>query len=295
MLIWTQWNKTRSNAIINVPVAPSIAGENNTIQKNIGVVRNAGTDVTLNVTPIERRAIRWNIGGNFSHNNSVVVRLNPGQTTIPLSNNLRIAAGYPLFARFERPIVGFADANGNGIIEPSEIVLGDSAVYVGQEVPKYQLNMNTGVALLNGRISMNATFAYQNGMTQFSGGTLTSGAFSQIANAPGTPLGTQAALVAATYYGQSGGSQIGLIQTVNTFRFSELSINYTMPNGFTQWLHIPRISVAVQGKNLALHTNYRGKDPDVNAFATVSDADITADTGQLPEARTWWLRFNLGN
>ena len=55
------------------------------------------------------------------------------------------------------------------------------------------------------------------------------------------------------------------------------------------------MSMALQGSNLALHSNYRGKDPNVNAFSTVSGVDETADLGQIPEPRTWWLKLTLGN
>ena len=46
------------------------------------------------------------------------------------------------------------------------------------------------------------------------------------------------------------------------------------------------LSVALQGTNLGLHTNYRGKDPDVNAYTT---GNGVVDTGVLPQPRTWRL------
>ena len=52
------------------------------------------------------------------------------------------------------------------------------------------------------------------------------------------------------------------------------------------------MSLALQGSNLGLHTNYHGKDPDVNAY---SNGNQTADTGQLPQPRVWSLRVTLGN
>jgi hypothetical protein len=159
--------------------------------------------------------------------------------------------------------------------------------------------------LLSGRISVNATFAYQNGMTQTNVGALQSGALISALNAPHVPLATQAAYVAAACNatagqiaggcGGSSGSPIGVIQTVNTFRFNDLSVNYNVPSAIAQWFRAPRMMLALQGSNLALHTNYRGKDPNVNAFATVSGGDETIDSGQIPQPRTWWLKLTLGN
>jgi hypothetical protein len=55
------------------------------------------------------------------------------------------------------------------------------------------------------------------------------------------------------------------------------------------------MTVALQGSNLGLHTNFRGKDPNFNAFATAGTGDQTQDLGQIPEPRTWWLKVTLGN
>ena len=52
------------------------------------------------------------------------------------------------------------------------------------------------------------------------------------------------------------------------------------------------MSIALQGRNLALFTNYRGKDPAVNAY---SSGNLTADTGQLPPTRTYALHITMGN
>lgn len=305
-MTYTQYNKTRNDAIISIPIAPSVntqgVGSNNSMFKNIGVVRNTGTELTVNTQVFESRALSWTVGGNLSNDNNVVVRLNPGQPTI-LVGNTRVEAGYPLFGEWALPIVAFVDANHNGFVEPGEIVYGDSAVFIGQPNPKYQLNFNTGVTLLSGRLSVNATFAYQNGLTQTNAGALNSGAFAILPNAPGTSLATQAAVVAATCGtfpdGCVGGqSDIGIIQTVNTFRFNDLSINYTLPRTLSNWLRVPTASLALQGSNLALHSNYRGKDPNVTVFSTNTvngSGDLTVDAGQLPLPRTWWLKLTLGN
>jgi hypothetical protein len=303
---YTQYDKTRHNAILSIPVAPSVeagdAGPDNfgnifSIEKNIGEIRNTGTEMSANARVFESRALSWNVGVNLSNDNSLVVRLNEGQQPFCFTGTLQnggscVVAGYPLFSDFAKPIASFVDANHNGIIESNEIRYGDSAVFVGQQEPKYQLNLNSGVTLLNGRLSVNATFAYQNGLTQNNQAGLTSGAFAALLNQPNTPLATQAAVVAAL---AGGGSAIGLYQTVNSFRFNDLSINYTLPTTLASWFRVPRMSVALQGSNLALHTNYRGKDPGVNAFSTVSAGDETADLGQIPQPRVWWLKLTMGN
>ena len=303
----TQYDKVTYDAILGIPVAPSVGNvyDAGTIYKNIGEVQNTGTELTATVQVFQSRALGWTVGGNFSNDKNVVVRLNPGVSTIDEGNGTRIAAGYPLSGRWAQPIVAFADVNHDGIIEPNEIALGDSAVYVGQETPKYQMNLNTGVTLLNGRLSVTATFAYQNGLTQFNDAYATSGVIALIPNAPGTSPATQAAITAAHgqyFYSNANTeySNIGLIQTVNTFRFNDLSINYAVNPAISAWFRVPRMTIAIQGSNLGLHTNYHGIDPDVNAFSTAVTnngyaSDQTVDFGQIPQPRTWWLKISFSN
>ena len=82
---------------------------------------------------------------------------------------------------------------------------------------------------------------------------------------------------------------------VNTFRFNDLSVNVVVPTAVSARLHAPRMTVVLQGSNLGLHSNYRGIDPSVNAFSTVSTGDQTADKGEIPQPRTWWLKISMGN
>lgn len=306
-LTYTWYNKTRSDAIIAVPVAPSVAESPSGVWGalsyqqyfNVGQIRNTGTEVTANLDIVRSRALGWTVGANLSNNKNVVARLNPGQSSIS-SGNTRVAVGYPLWGTWALPIVSYADSNQNGVIDPSEIRYGDSAVFVGQSDPKYQLNFNTVATLFDGRLSVNASFAYQNGFAQFNSGALTGGQFALLPNAPGASLGMQAGIVAAGSCLETvcqNVTNIGLIQTVNTLRFQSLSVNYNVPSVISSRMHLPRMSIALQGENLGLHTNYRGKDPDVNVFSTNvgNQGDQTADAGQIPAPRTWWLKLSLGN
>lgn len=309
-LTYTQYNKTRTDAILSIPVAPSVVsinGGSTNYQKNIGVIRNTGTEMTVNAVVLQNRALSWNVGGNFSNNRNVVVRLNPGQAPFCLFKTTScIKPGYPLFGTWSQPIVSFADANHNGIIEPAEVRLADSAVFLGEANPKYQMTLTSDLALFNGQLSVHADVAYVNGLTQMNEAMLNSGSFFALANPANTPLAVQAAIAAGCGNIAGSGalfnsvdcfnrSNVGVTQTVSTLRFQTFSVNYHLPTTVSTWFRVPRMTVALQGSNLGLHTNYRGKDPNVNAFATAGTGDQTQDLGQIPEPRTWWLKVTLGN
>ena len=80
------------------------------------------------------------------------------------------------------------------------------------------------------------------------------------------------------------------MQEVSTFRFSSLSVNYRAPISVARLLLAQQLTVAVQGSNLALHSTYRGKDPDVNSW---SPGETIVDTGQLGQPRLWQIRVDL--
>jgi hypothetical protein len=72
-----------------------------------------------------------------------------------------------------------------------------------------------------------------------------------------------------------------------------LSLNVLLPREVARWFRVPHMSVALQGSNLGLSTQYRGKDPNVNVY---SSGNLTADDGNaLPQPRVWSLRVALGN
>ena len=303
-LSWTQYNKTRFDAILTIPVAPSVSGPGwggSAIEENIGVIQNTGTELTVDGNVVQRRSVSWHIGGNLTKNNSLVERLNTGQ--VP-NKSLGVVPGYPLFGQWTKSIVGFADANHDGIIEPGEIRYGDTLMYIGEPVANFESNLYTDVALFGGRVSAHATVAYTNGLTQFNYGALTSGSFALLPNSPSSTLATQAAVCAAVNDGVALNvssanctrqSIVGITQVVNTLRFNDLSVNVVVPTAVSTHLHVPRMTMALQGSNLGLHSNYRGIDPSVNAFSTVSVGDQTADKGEIPLPRTWWLKLSMGN
>ena len=301
-LLWTQYNKTRFDAILTIPVPPSVMGlgwGGTAIEENIGTIQNTGTEVTADAMLLQRRALSWHVGGNLTKNNSQVGRLNKGQ--LP-NKTLGVVPGYPLFGQWTKAIASFVDVNHDGIIEANEIKYGDTLMYIGQSVPNYETNFYTDVALFGGRVSAHATFAYTNGLTQFNYGALTSGSFGLLPNNPTSTFATQAAVCAAGISGGANGqydcapqSIVGITQVVNTFRFNDLSVNVVVPTAVSTRLHVPRMTMALQGSNLGLHSNYRGIDPSVNAFSTVSAGDQTADKGEIPQPRTWWLKISMGN
>jgi TonB-dependent SusC/RagA subfamily outer membrane receptor len=291
----SQYRKDRHDAIIDIPVAQSVLGGRN--QKvNIGRIRNIGTELQLSTTLLESSQLSWTVSGSLSKNSNKLISLAPGMESItageftsgPEAMFTRIVPGYPLFSNWGRPILAYHDRNGNGRLDESEILVGDSLVYLGgSSEPNFTSSLNSHLSWR--RVSFHATLHYTNGLSQINinGTGIVPGLYD-----PSAPLGVQAASIALSCNNISPcmSTPYGVVQTVNMLRFNSVSINYAIPKSVVQKIGGQSLSIALQGANLGLWTNYRGKDPNVNAFAT---GNLVADTGQLPQPRKWSLHVSL--
>ena len=279
------YRKMRYDALMNVPVPPSVYGYGVHVLRNIGAIRNTGMELSVNTQLLRTDPVTWSATFNLQRNSNVVTELGEGVVPFFASDGGRIAPGYPLFGRWEKPILAYGDANGDGIIEESEVQLGDTAVYVGQQLPNYTANLHTSLAFFRNQFTVSASFAYEDGMSQANRTLKESQLFLRGSTDRDAPFSEQAAVAVINR------SAYGLMQTVNTLRFNAVSVAYNAPPSIAQRFGTRSISVALQGTNLGLITNYTGKDPNVNALTT---GNAVQDTGVLPQPRTWRVNVRVG-
>ncbi|HEY9429432.1 MAG TPA: TonB-dependent receptor plug domain-containing protein [Gemmatimonadaceae bacterium] len=279
----TVYRNTRLDALIRVPIPPSVdGGLVGSVLKNVGVIRNTGWELELGVEPFRGDAFGWGVRFMASQNHNKVVSLAPG--VVPFGTlDARVVAGYPLYGRWARPILGYRDVNSDGKIESYEVQIGDSLVFMGESEPNYEATFSTHFTFFRSALRIDADFHYENGLTQYNQTALDNQIFSRALNDSTTPFGQQAAVAVMKR------TQYGLMQTVNTLRFNSLNVSYAIPRRIARRLRTDALSVSVQGNNLGLFTNYRGKDPNVNAYGS---GNSVVDTGVLPMPRTWQLRVS---
>lgn len=104
---------------------------------------------------------------------------------------------------------------------------------------------------------------------------------------PTSPLGEQAAWIQSTV-------NQGFYSSSSSLRFNELSLTYNLPTSLAErLLRVRSASVTFAGRNLALWTNYVGKDPNVDTSHSLTE--VSADDGTaIPQPRNFALRFTLG-
>jgi hypothetical protein len=300
-LEFTHARQRQHDAIISAPLAPSVYGTGQSIKLNIGEIRTLSTEFRASAVPVTNALVRWAVGGNLTLKDSKVLKLDQRSTALLIGGDnggedviqgSKIAVGYPLFGRWAKPILGYSDANGDGIIELNEIRVGDTSVFLGRQDPGVVAAINTDLTLFHGRLGVHANFVHQSDYSQLNGASLRNGPSLSAANDVDATFAQQAAYVAAL--GGSNGplTEYGLAQTVSYWRFESLSLNYNVPTAIARRFRAPVMSIALQGSNLKLWSNYRGKDPNVNALP---NGNLAMDGGQLPQPRMWSVQIQLGN
>jgi outer membrane receptor protein involved in Fe transport len=280
----TAYRKLQVDALMNMALPGSVDGGGSQLT-NIGNIRNRGLELTLRLTPIRLPALTWSAQVNYSQNSNLLVKLGSGV----LENRAQgIVEGFPVGGRWARPILGFADQNGNGVLQREEIQVGDSLVYMGRLLPASTSALFTNLVLFGGAVGVTAGFSYTAGETQIDQTLRTNWVLERALVDPSVPFSQQAAVLASTT--GSNPTDYGLMQEVSTLRFTSLSVNYRAPGSVARLLRAQQLTVAIQGSNLGLHSTYHGKDPDVTAWGP---GETVVDTGQLPQPRIWQLAVFL--
>lgn len=104
--------------ILAVPVSPSLGVPNNSINKNIGSMRNKGFEFTADARIVRTEDFTWSIGGNLTLMDNEVLSLVDGKDIIGSQGNQTaylIREGESLRSLYGRKYYGVNMANGNPI------------------------------------------------------------------------------------------------------------------------------------------------------------------------------------
>lgn len=117
-LVAAYYQQTSKDLILAAPTPPSLGVPGNSINRNIGAVRNKGIEIQLGGDIIRTKNISWNSTINFSTQKNVVLALVDNQDQFPTLNsgsyNIR-RVGEPLNAIYGYQYEGVNAANGNPI------------------------------------------------------------------------------------------------------------------------------------------------------------------------------------
>ena len=290
-LEFTYYNKRTRDALVQRNVAPSI-GASEFQFFNLGEVKNSGFEVAINTRLIDTRSVAWDVALSGSVYDNELVELGEGVEPIIFGFGLqRHAEGYPLGGYWARPILGFDDANANGIIEVGEVTVGDEAVFRGRALPNKEASLNSALTLFGGRLRVGTQFDYRGG--HYLDNAIESFRCTPVLNCRGlvdrtAPLEEQARASAVL----NEATEWGYYEPAWFIKLRELSLTLFAPDDWARRFRASRLSLTLAGRNLWTITDYSGVDPEVNAFA--QDNFATSDFESQPQVQYWTARLNIG-
>ena len=285
---FTYYNKSTTDALVNREL-PGSLGATQTRVENLGEVMNQGFEVSLDARIIEREDLNWSVAITGAKNSNELIELGEGVT--PLQGfGYKQAVGFPLYGLWWPRLESWEDANGDGIIVPSEVVVSDTAVFNGSTIPTQNLQVGTSLSLWSGRFEVGGLLDYQGGYVSHNVNTLFQCAFVQNCrdlNDPNAPLEAQAKAVA-------GSRAFGAYAEDASFlKVREAHIRLNTPAAWAQRIGARSASLILTGRNLYTYTNFTSWDPEVNTSGASTDGP-NYNFVQAGQLRAFMLRVNLG-
>jgi len=264
--------------------------------ENLGLITAHGFEGTATASIVNTPMIRADLNFTYSHTANKLVSLGNLRDTVHSWSGSTIlvgyAEGYPLESLYGFPILGVLDTVGDGvghghdgIVFPEEIVRDTVQRFLGVLFPPHTFTLTPTVALWGSRVRISSVIDRQTGfvvqdvqaqnciyrltcLTPFN---------------PHAPLLAQAQMVARQYE--------DFVVPGDFTRWRELTLSVDVPRRLLglNLLHLgfSSATVSLQGRNLAIHTAFKGTDPESRQLYT------EAAVNGLPQTRTWAFRFDI--
>ena len=287
-LEFTYYDKRTDGALITVPLAPSL-GASASRWINIGEVQNQGYEATLTAGLVEMDNFGWDVTLSGSINQNELLSL--GEGTEPIGSQTRFVPGFPLGGQWDRPLQGWSDNDGNGIITPDELTIGDTIEYVGPGQPENQLTIVSNFRIL-GSVNVYGLLDYRGNYVAYNNTERFRCRFRlcQALIDPATPIDEQARAVASLLHPSQ--TVWGYMEKGDFWKLREVSVRYDLPEFLTSQIGASRGSITLSGRNLGTWTDYTGMDPEINWNGSGDNFGVSEFLTQ-PPVRYYTARINF--
>src|SRR2546425_5012829 len=273
----TLYDRRTSDVVVPSPSSPSGLGI-----ANLGRLSNRGIEITLTAQMLRGEAHSWDAWLTAWGNRNRITTLGGPPLRFALTTGDQVyQQGLPAGAYSMLPLEGYADANGDGIIAPSEVVIGSSPVFLGTPFPTQGASLGTALTWRR-RVRISALLEYRAGNSQlnsteyvrcFYGGC-------PALNDPGTPLAPEAAVAAAILR-----TPAGYVEDAAFLKLREVTITLEAPRARAAQLPVAGARPPPAGRNLVTWTGDSGLGPEVSAAG--QDGFAMADLLTPPPVRAF--------
>lgn len=325
-IVAAYWRKDNKDIILAAPTPPSIGLPGNSINRNIGSVRNDGFEFQVSADVLNEGKVRWNTTLNFSTQRNKVLATVDG-TDIPSGEYNVIRVGQPLRAIYGYQYAGVNPANGNPLWEKGNGqiiqgnintttyflynpanpgVLGAPAVLsanedrriLGNALPTWFGGFNNSVTY--GNFDLNVFLRFQGGnsimnrsrqdllnMNFVNNGTEVLGRWQSPSN-PGDGNMPRLYASRSAFINLENAASSRFVEKADFLRLDNVALGYNLPVDIVGKVGIRKLRVYASAQNVFVITGYKGLDPETNTNG--SGVDYNGN----PQVRTFTFGLNLG-
>jgi TonB-linked SusC/RagA family outer membrane protein len=306
----TYYSKITHDALIGAIIAPSLGSGTTTQRANLGSIKNAGWEMTVGGQIIDRPWLGLDFHFSTSLNANKVVSLGTTPPQIGVTN--WTVVGYPIGGIWAKPIVGYADKNGDGILTVDEVTIRSDTLFSdsvdvvtgkripigvgtfrGYAEPRYLTTFTPGIDLFKHKLRIQSLFDWRGGNAYYNNTERIrctrpncNGLFN-----PAASLQEQAMVVAAIYSPEK--TLDGYYQPGAFVKWREFTATLELPRAIYSRLRARNANLVFSGRNLHLWTAYRGSDPESDYQATGTN-DTPSEFQTFAAPTIFQLRLNLG-
>ncbi len=313
------YHKNTRDLLLSTPI-PYTAGFDNTLL-NIGNVQNKGVDLALNSVNLDGK-IRWNTSFNLSFNRNKITNLaRKGDVNLGVGGNI-LREGEPIGTFYgyvfdgiyqtdeeaknspviagQTPAAGdrkYKDISGpNGT--PDGIVNDFDRTVIGSAQPDFVWGLNNTVTYQGISLSLFFQGSQGNQMVNQNLGDLANvnGKQNVLAEAGlnrWTPQNPSNEYARALTTANDNVFSSRFIEDASYLRLKNVTVSYNFPPALLGKVKMSSARIYVGGTNLWTLTNYRGYDPEGNAYGGTTNI-VGVDFGGYPQARTYTVGLNFG-
>ncbi|MEJ2540092.1 MAG: SusC/RagA family TonB-linked outer membrane protein [Gemmatimonadota bacterium] len=264
---FTYFDRKSEDALISRNL-PASLGLTTSVFQNLGSISNSGTELSLRFDVVQAENFGVNVGFNNTTIKNRIDDLGEGIEDIIFNRGLqRHAEGYTAGGFWQQPVT-WDDADGNGLLDLSEVTVADEAEFIGPAIPTWQRSLFADIRLFN-FITVSTLVEGRGGhytgndSEAFRCGRRTTRGCAAVGD-PTASLREQAAYIADRFGGATGSNSAYLyVERADFWRWRELSVTFDMPRAFSNRVSaLEGLRLTVAGRNLGLLTDYSGLDPE---------------------------------
>ncbi len=322
-LTFDYYLNNQDGLILAAPTPPSLGIPGNSINKNIGSMKNWGYEFSAEANLIRTADFTWSVDGNLTLTDNKVTSLYNNLDMISNYNIIRVGESYNAIYGYE--YVGVNGANGNPLYRKADgqVVQANipTSTYVNYD-PANQTNVSIPAGILGnadkkilgsslptyfGAINTRASFKGFdiNVMFRFSGGNMVmnrtrmdllnqnfTNNSKEILGRWKSPTETGDGYTPKLW--AAGGNFVNLsdqastrwVENGNYFKLSTITVGYSLPKELLRRINIESLRVFAQAQDIFMVAKYKGIDPEMESGGV--------DYNGTPRQRVITFGINLG-